>query len=125
MTALLSILAQGDNKSGGSLFSILILVLPLAAMAYLFIVPQRKQKQKQADFLSKLGVGDEVVTSGGVYGVITHLEDDVAHLEVDTDVVIRVSKGSLARAVTAAAGSDDSATGGSSADDEADDAKKR
>ena len=76
---------------------ILILVLPLAALMYLMIIPQRKQRQKQAQFVSNLSVGDEVVTAGGIYGTITFMEDGVAHLEVDTDVVIRVSVASVTR----------------------------
>lgn len=97
MTALLAILAQSQNQQGGGLLSILILVLPLAALVYLMIVPQRKQRAKQQAFLSSLEVGDEVVTAGGIYGIINHLEDGVAHLEVDTDVVIRVAITSLSR----------------------------
>ena len=91
-----SFLAQ--QNGGGGLFSILILVLPLGALFYLMIVPQRKQRAKHAEFVKNLDVGDEVVTSGGLYGRITYLEEGVAHIEVDTDVVIRVTLASIARA---------------------------
>lgn len=94
----LALIAQ--ESSGGGLFGILILVIPLAALMYLMIVPQRRQRQKHAEFIKQLDVGDEVVTAGGVYGVITFLEDDIAHVEVDTDVVVRVSMASIARAAT-------------------------
>jgi preprotein translocase subunit YajC len=97
VTALLAIVAQSQNQQGGGLLSILILVLPLAALVYLMIVPQRKQRARQQEFLSSLEVGDEVVTAGGIYGTINHIEDGVAHLEVDTDVVIKVALTSLAR----------------------------
>lgn len=102
------------EKQQGSIFSLLVLILPLGALMYLMIVPQRKQRAKQAAFLSGLDVGDEVVTSGGVYGRITFLEDTVAHLEIDTDVVIRVAKSALTR--TAAA---EPATKGSAQDTDA------
>jgi len=84
------------EQSGGLTGLILPAVL-MIGLAYMFIVPQRKQKQKAAEFMSKLEVGSEVVTAGGLYGTINHIEGDVVHLEVDTDVVIRISKGSLAR----------------------------
>ena len=45
------ILAETNNQSGGGLLSILILVLPMAALVYLMTVPQRKQRQKQADMV--------------------------------------------------------------------------
>ena len=95
MTALSTLL--GATQQSGGLFSILILVLPLGALVYLMVVPQRKQRAKQAEFLSSLSVGDEVVTAGGLYGTINAIEDGIAHLEVDTDVVVRVSVASLTR----------------------------
>lgn len=97
MNALVPLMVAADKAQGGGLVSLLVLLLPLGALVYLMIVPQRKQRAKQAAFLSSLSVGDEVVTAGGVYGRITFLEDGVAHLEIDTDVVIRVSLGSLTR----------------------------
>ena len=95
MTSILAILAA--KSEGNPIVSLLVLGLPIAAIFYLMVIPQRKQRAKQQAFLSKLGVGDEVVTSGGMYGTITYLEDGVAHLEVDTDVVIRVAVSSLSR----------------------------
>ena len=80
----------GQELCVGGLFSLLVLGLPLGALFYLMVVPQRKQRAKQAEFLAKLGVGDDVITSGGIYGTITDLEDGVAHLEINSDVVIRV-----------------------------------
>lgn len=78
----------------------LILFVPLGLLLYMMIVPQRKQKQRQADMLRKLDVGDEVVTTGGIVGVITSVDDDLFHLEVDTDVVIRVAKSAVARSTS-------------------------
>lgn len=96
MNAFIALLAA-DTKSQSSIFSILILVLPLGAIFYLMVIPQRKQKAKHAAFVSSIGVGSEVVTAGGMYGKVTFIEDGVAHLEVDTDVVVRVSLSSLSR----------------------------
>lgn len=96
MNAFLSSFLAAESNSGGGLGLILPLLL-LGPLIYMMIVPQRKAKKKQAEFLAALGVGDEVVTSGGIHGTITFLEDNLAHVEVDTDVVIRVSKAALAR----------------------------
>lgn len=94
---LIPILAQ---ESGGSPLSLLIIVIPMAAILYMTIVPQRKQRQRQADMLRKLDVGDEVITTGGIVGVITFVEDDLFHLEVDTDVVIRIARSAVARSTS-------------------------
>ncbi len=90
-----TVLAQ--EQEGGSILGLLILVIPLGAILYMTIVPQRKARQRQADMIRKIGVGEEVLTTGGIVGVITYIEDDLYHLEVDNDVVIRIAKSSVAR----------------------------
>ena len=94
MTAIASLLAA---QQSGSPFGLLIILIPFGLLIWLMVVPQRKQRQRQQDLLSKLDVGDEVITSGGIVGVITHVEDQIVHLEVDHDVVIRVSKPAITR----------------------------
>ena len=91
-----SVLAQ-DDAQGGSILSLLIILIPMGVILYMTVIPQRKQRQRHAEMLRKIDVGDEVLTTGGIVGTITHVEDDLYHLEVDTDVVIRVSKGAIAR----------------------------
>ena len=103
MNALLSIIAA-EQQSGGSF---IIFISGIALMGYLLIVSPRKQKKKQAEMMSSLKVGDEVMTTSGIYGTISYLEDNIAHLVVDTDVVIRVSKTSVNRLGGAAASSDE------------------
>ncbi len=99
ITQLATLLAQ-DNAEGGSIFGLLILLVPLGAILYMTIVPQRKARQRQADMLRKIDVGDEVLTTGGIVGVITFVEDDLYHLEVDNDVVIRIAKTAVARSMS-------------------------
>jgi len=125
VTGLIALLAAQQQQGG--LGSILILILPLAAIVYLMVIPQRKQRQKQQAFLSKLEVGDEVVTSGGIYGTINHLEDGIAHLQIDTETVIRISVSSLSRSAAAEPDgkSDSSADEGSSSPRAADRKKKQ
>jgi preprotein translocase subunit YajC len=96
MNLLAFLVAQA--KQGGGLLSILVFIVPLGLLFYLMVVPQRKQRQKHQSFVSALGPGDDVVTSGGIYGTINHIEGDEVHLEVDTDVVLRVSRAAIARA---------------------------
>lgn len=93
----LSTLLAQEQQGGGGLFSLLIIIVPLGLLVYMMIVPQRKQRQRQADMQRKLGVGSEVVTTGGIIGTITFVEDDIFHLEIDDDVVIRIAKSAVAR----------------------------
>jgi len=79
------------------MLSLLFPLVLLGVMYFFLIVPQRKKQRAHEELLRNVSAGDEVLTTGGIIGTITHVEDDVYHLEVDTDVVIRVSKGAIAR----------------------------
>jgi preprotein translocase subunit YajC len=72
-------------------------------MYFLLIRPQRKRAKDQAAMQSALGVGDEVITTSGVYGFITGEEADLFWLEIDDDVQIRVAKAAIQRKVTTSA----------------------
>jgi preprotein translocase subunit YajC len=93
-------LQLAQQQQEGNPLSLLIILIPFGLLIWLMVVPQRKQRKRQQELLGSLAVGDEVITSGGIVGVITFLEDDLAHLEVDHDVVIRVSKSSIARSTS-------------------------
>lgn len=95
MNAIANLLAQ--NQQEGNPLGLLIILVPFGLLIWLMVVPQRKQRQRQAQLIASLEEGDEVMTAGGVFGVITHIEDDLVHLEVDNDVVIRVAKSSVTR----------------------------
>jgi preprotein translocase subunit YajC len=90
-------LALFAQESQGNPLGLIILLLPIAAIIFLTVVPQRRQKRKQAELMANLAVGDEVVTIGGIHGVVNFIEDDVVHLEVDDDVVVKVSLGAVSR----------------------------
>ncbi len=109
MNTLASVLAQ---ESSGSPLGILILIVPFGLLIWLMVVPQRKQKARQQQLMASLQVGDEIVTTGGIVGQITFLEDDLAHLEIDHDVVIRVARGSIARSLSEPDPADAPARGG-------------
>jgi preprotein translocase subunit YajC len=92
-------LLAAEEDSGGSgaagLVQIGILLLIPLAMYFLMIRPQRRRMREQQAMQAELEVGDEVMTAAGIYGFITGFEDDVVWVEVDDDVQIRVSRGSL------------------------------
>ena len=105
----LSILAQADEGGGGGITSLLVLLLIPFAMYFFLIRPQRKRMKEQASMQSSLGIGDEVVTSSGIYGFITGEEGDLFWLEIDDDVQIRIARAAIQGKVTPSA-DDDSGT---------------
>ena len=84
---------MGSNGNGYS--SLIILLLPLALLAWMFWSANRRQKQLR-DFNSSLSVGDAVVTSSGLYGTITRLDDESAYLEVADGMTLRFDRRAVA-----------------------------
>jgi preprotein translocase subunit YajC len=77
---------------GGYIFILVILVL----MWFLLIRPQRRRQVDSQRLLDSLTVGQEIVTAGGLYGTITALEGDEAHVEIADGVEVRVAKRAIA-----------------------------
>lgn len=76
-----------------------VLLLLFAVMWFMLIRPQRQQQKRHADMLQTLKVGDEVLTTGGIYGEITGVDNERVMLEVDDDVQVAVAKRAIASVV--------------------------
>ena len=59
---------------------------------FLLIRPQQKRTKDHQRMLNELKRDDEVVTSGGIYGKITGLTDQVVTLEIAPNVRIKVQR---------------------------------
>jgi len=68
---------------------LLIIVLLFGLMYFLMIRPQRAKAQAQARLLDTVAVGDEVLTVGGIYGIVQELEPD----EDGGDIVVEIADG--------------------------------
>ena len=86
--------APAAAPSGGqSLLSFLPMILIFAAMYFLMIAPQRKKQKELQKMLEALNTGDEVMTSGGIYGEITNKKDDRFVIRIADNTKIEVGKG--------------------------------
>lgn len=84
---------MGSNGNGYS--SLIILALPLMLLAWMFWSANRRQKQLR-EFTTSLTVGDQVITSSGLYGTITHLDDQSAYLQVAEGMTLRFDRRAVA-----------------------------
>jgi preprotein translocase subunit YajC len=82
----------------GSGFLIVLLAM-FGFMWFLLIRPQRAQQRKHAEMLGALKPGDEVITSGGIYGEIVQLDEERVMLEIDDDVKIAVARRAISSVV--------------------------
>jgi preprotein translocase subunit YajC len=74
-------------------------VIPIVAIIAIFyflvIAPANKQRRKTETMLGGLKKGDRVVTSGGIYGVVQGVENDIVHLKIADNVKVRVAKSAV------------------------------
>jgi preprotein translocase subunit YajC len=79
--------------AGGGLMTFLPMVLLFAAMYFLLIAPQRKKQKEHDKMLKTLESGDEIVTTGGIFGVITNVKDDRFVVRIADNTKIELGKG--------------------------------
>lgn len=82
--------------------NLLLPVLLLGVMYFFLIVPQKKKQKAQADLMSSLGPGDEVITTGGIYGGVTEVDGDSVYLEIAPDIEIKIARRAIADRVFSA-----------------------
>ena len=96
-----SILAQSDSNNSSPFTFVIFLLIPVA-MYFLLIRPQRKRMREQAALQAAIGIGDEVMTTSGMYGFITGFDGDIVWLEIDDNIQIRISRAAVQRKVDTA-----------------------
>lgn len=74
--------------AGGGGLSLLLLALPILLLIYLMFNQRRRSRQLN-DAQQALQVGQEVLTTAGIYGVVTGLEPQVVHLQIAEGVIVR------------------------------------
>lgn len=73
----------------------LVFLILIAVMWAVLLVPQQRRMKRHRELLATLTVGDDVVTSGGIYGTITGEDDDDLFLLVSEGVEIRVARSAI------------------------------
>ena len=84
--------AAGDAPQGGDLFQIAFLIGLFVLFNFIAIRPQRKRQKEHTELISALGKGDEVVTSSGILGKISSLDDTYIVLTVSEKVELKFQR---------------------------------
>jgi preprotein translocase subunit YajC len=77
--------------------ALIYLALLVAAFFFLIVLPQRRRVAAHRALLGALEVGDDVMTTGGIYGTVRAIRDDEIDLEVAPGVVLAVNPGAIAQ----------------------------
>jgi preprotein translocase subunit YajC len=85
--------------TGSGLGYLLVLLLPFLLLVWIMFTQRRRNQQIQA-LQTSLAVGDEVVTTSGLYGTIVALDDAVATLDVGSGTTLRYDRRAIGMRAT-------------------------
>lgn len=88
--------AGGQAAAGGGFGAFVPIILMFVIFYFLLIRPQQKKAKEHQEMIANLKKGDRVITSGGIHGMITSLDESTVTLEVAEKVRIKVTRSSLA-----------------------------
>jgi preprotein translocase subunit YajC len=75
---------------------LIIMALMLGVMYVLMIRPQRQRQAQQQAMVDNAGVGDDILTSGGIYGTITQVEGDDVVVELAPNLTVHMTRRGIA-----------------------------
>ena len=88
-------MAAPSQGAPSALVQLLPFALVLAIFYFIILLPMKRRQQKVTDFLAGLKVGDQVVTSGGMYGTITRIGEQALQIQVAERVRVEVSRNAV------------------------------
>ncbi|MBU4175363.1 MAG: preprotein translocase subunit YajC [Actinobacteria bacterium] len=77
-----------------------LIAIMVAVFYFLLIRPQRKRAKDHESMVSELRKGDEVVTIGGIHGILKRISDDIVVVEVDKGVRMTLSRSAISKSIT-------------------------
>jgi preprotein translocase subunit YajC len=75
---------------------LIVMMLLLGVMYVLMIRPQRKRQQLHQTMIDSAGVGEDVLTTGGIYGTVTEAEGDDLVVEIADGISVHMTRRGIA-----------------------------
>ncbi len=95
----LLVIAQASQ--GQNMFSMFLPMILIIVVFYFFMIrPQIKRQKELQKFRSALQKGDKVVTTGGLYGKIEEIKDNIIMLEIAPGIKVKVDKSVVLKDIT-------------------------
>ena len=90
------VLALSAQPGQGNALAVLLpFALILGIFYVIVLLPMRRRQKKIEEFLKALKAGDKVITSGGLYGVITKVNDQSVQLQVAQNVRLEIARNAI------------------------------
>ena len=85
---------------GGSMYTLIFMVLMLVVLYFIMIRPQRKKEKADEEMRKNVQIGDEIETVGGIVGIIVKVEEKTVVIETSSDrCKMRIKKWAIAQNV--------------------------
>jgi preprotein translocase subunit YajC len=90
-------LSPGGGAEGGAggFTGFIPLILMFVIFYFLLIRPQQKRSKEHRQMVSNLKKGDRIITSGGIHGRITGMDDNTLTVEIADKVRVKVARGNV------------------------------
>ncbi len=89
------VIAMAGSGQPSGLIQFLPFAMILAIFYFLILLPMKRRQKKIQEFQSALKVGDNIVTTSGIYGQITRLNDKSVQLQIADKVRIEISRAAV------------------------------
>ncbi|MEI8280372.1 MAG: preprotein translocase subunit YajC [Bacteroidota bacterium] len=88
---------------GNPYFSLLFMVGMIAVMYFFMIRPQAKRAKEQKKFAESISAGEDIVTSAGIHGRISRVNDNgTLQIEICRNVVMTIERSAVSMEMTLA-----------------------
>ena len=92
--------AAGAAQGGGASAQIIMLVAMFAIFYFLLIRPQQKKAKEHRQMVSNIKKGQRIITSGGIHGTITSVDEATVGIEIAENIKIKVVRSNIAMVVS-------------------------
>jgi preprotein translocase subunit YajC len=85
--------AEGGKSNPASFYIMMLLII---VVFYFFMIrPQVKKQKEMRNFRDSLKKGDKVITTGGIYGKINNISDNIITIDVGNNVILKIDKNAI------------------------------
>ncbi len=90
-------MAQPSGSAGGAnpLISLLPIILVFVVFYFFMIRPQMKKQKELNNYRNALAKGDKIITTGGIYGRVLEVKDNIVIMDAGGDVKLKVDKSAV------------------------------
>lgn len=94
-----SLYAADAGQMGGQLGSFFPLIVIFVIFYFFLIRPQQKKAKEHQQMLNAVKKDDKVLTTGGIYGVVTNVKNDILEVKIAENVKVQVAKSAVSNVI--------------------------